>query len=81
MHCIAVNVATERGAGLAGTLTPGENEETDVERHTWRYSAYFANPANDGWMARQAINDLMVCDYSKSYFMQLHVNVWWWSCC
>lgn len=55
----AVNVTTERGTGLSGTLAPGENEETDVERHTWRYSAYFSNPANDGWMARQAINDLM----------------------
>lgn len=56
-----MDVAKVRGVGIAGNLVPGDSEQWDIDEHTHRYSAYFANPANDGWMSRQVMNDIMVC--------------------
>ena len=61
-YCVVLAVVPvgKRGQGPAGTLRFGDGEERDVERHTYQYTNFFRDPDNDGWMARQAINDLFV---------------------
>ena len=64
----------KRGQGPAGTLRFGDGEERDVERHTYQFTHFFRDPDNDGWMARQAINDLFVSTSVLGRDLYWHLN-------